>query len=109
MHFFSYAGESFFLAGYLTCVLTSWSFRLGGLLYATVGVFGKISLIRGDDINVGQCLRIIWVILGIPVPYVMIRGIGVILSSWTSLSLCNHVCLSRFLTLLKALSKSWSE
>ncbi len=49
---------------------------LGGLLYANVGDFGNTSLTNGDDINIDQCFRIIWVIVGIPVPKVVINGIG---------------------------------
>ena len=106
MHFFCVGGGFSLVAGYLTCALTSWSFRLGGLLYATVGVLGKISFTGGDDIKIGQCLHIIWVMLGIPVPYVVIRGIGMIVSSLTFLSICNNVCLSKSLTSLKASSNS---
>ena len=63
----------------------------------------------GDDISLGQCVCIIRVRLGMPVPYVVISGIGAISSVDVAFPSCSSLSLSSCCTLFRDSSNILSE
>ena len=59
----------------LTDTLTNVSLAFSGCLYAISGCGGMTSFTKADDNNVLHCLCTMWVMLGLPVPSVVMRGI----------------------------------
>ena len=97
------------VSGYDIFALTKSSLMFLGRLYATVGFGGNSSLSMGDDISLGQCVCIILVRLGMPVPYVVIRGIGAISTVDVAFPSCSSLSLSSCCTLFRDSSNILSE
>ncbi len=97
------------VSGYDIFAFTKSSLMFLGHLYATVGFGGNSSLSMGGDISLGQCVCIILVKLGMPVPYVVISGIGAVSSVDVAFPSCSSLSLSSYFTSFRDSSKILSE
>ena len=74
MHCFGVGGAGLAFVEYLIEVLTSWSLIFSGHLYDTSGCDDITSFTK--DKSVSLCFFMFFIQFGIPIPYVVLRGIG---------------------------------